>query len=48
MRSACEDCLQKQFLSVEISFIFIVLGALLPEVPSLALLYHIQKCQKCN
>ena len=41
-----EDFLQKQFLSVEISFIFIVPGALLPAVPGLALLYHIQKCNK--
>ena len=41
-----EDFLQKQFLSVEISVIFIVPGALLPAVPGLALLYHIQKCDK--
>ena len=47
-RAKCEDFLQKK-ISVSRDFIyFIVPGALLPAVPGLALLYHIQKCQKSN
>ena len=47
-RAKCEDFLQKKF-SVSRDFIyFIVPSALLPAVPGLALLYHIQKCQKSN
>ena len=47
-RAKREDFVQKKF-SVSRDFIyFIVPGALLPAVPGLALLYHIQKCQKSN
>ena len=47
-RAKCEDFLQKT-ISVSRNFIyFIVAGALLPAVSGLALLYHIQKCQKSN
>ena len=39
----------KKKISVSRDFIyFIVPGALLPAVPGLALLYHIQKCLKSN
>ena len=47
-RAKCEDFLQKKISVSRDVIYFIVPGALLPAVPGLALLYHIQKCQKSN